>query len=107
MATTSKKKQLEKKMTPEKAQGVALRCVRAVGNQKPQVNDVLNTVGIPDPMAVQGLTREIVHGDEGVRKDGYTMRTADFSSISPASTVQDVADVIRRKAAPRKRKAAE
>jgi hypothetical protein len=91
-------------MPIEQAQGVALRCVAEVGGQNPQVDDALNTVGIPDPLAVQALTREIVHGDGGVRQDGFTMRTADFSSIKPSSIVDDVAEIIHKKAEPRKRR---
>lgn len=98
MATKSKK------MPIEQAQGVAIRCVAKVGGQDPEVDDVLNTVGIPDGFAVQALTREIVHGDDGVRPEGFTMRTADFASISPASTVDDVAEIIHQKAAPRKQR---
>jgi hypothetical protein len=88
------------KMPLEQAQGVAIRCVDKVGGQDSELDDVLNTVGIPDIFAVRALRREIVHGDEGVQSEGFTMKTEDLSSITPESTVDDVAEAIHANAEP-------
>jgi hypothetical protein len=95
-----------KKMPTGQAQGVAIRCVAKVGGQNPKLDDVLGDVGISDDLAVKALTREIVHGKGGVTKEGYKMKTSDFNSISPESTVDDVADVIHNNAQPRNKQPA-
>jgi hypothetical protein len=92
------------KMPLEQAQGVAIRCVDKVGGQESELDDVLNTVGLPDGFSIKALRREIVHGDEGVKAEGYAMKTADLASINPESTVNDVADEIHANAKPPKPK---
>jgi hypothetical protein len=89
------------KMPLEQAQGVALRCVDKVGGQQSELDDVLNTVGLPDDFSIKALRREIVHGSAGVKPEGFTMKTADLASISPESTVDEVADEIHDKAKPK------
>jgi hypothetical protein len=74
--------------------------VDKVGGQSSELDDVLNTVGLPDVFSVRALRREIVHGDDGVEAEGFTMKTADLASINPESTVEDVADNIQAKAEP-------
>jgi hypothetical protein len=91
----------KKKMPLEQAQGVAIRCVDKVGGQKSELDDVLNTVGLPDDFSIRALRREIVHGNDGVKVEGYSMKTADLASINPESTVDDVAEKIHAKAEPR------
>jgi hypothetical protein len=62
---------------------------------------VLNTVGLPDDFSIRALRREIVHGNDGVKVEGYSMKTADLASINPESTVDDVAERIRARAEPK------
>lgn len=92
------------KMPLAQAQGVAIRCVDKVGGQSSELDDVLKQVGFPDDLSVKALRREIVHGDDGVRREGFTMKTAHLASISPDSSVDDVAVKIRANAQPRKDK---
>ncbi len=92
------------KMPLEQAQGVAIRCIDKVGGQESELDDVLNTVGLPDAFSIKALRREIVHGDEGVKAEGYAMKTSDLASINPESTVDDVANKIHSKATPAKSK---
>lgn len=91
----------KQKMPLEQAQGVAIRCVDKVGGQESELDDVLNTVGLPDDVSVRALRREIVHGKDGVKTEGYEMKTADLASISPESTVDDVAEAIHANAKPK------
>ena len=93
-------------MPLEQAQGVALRCVDKVGGQNSELDDVLNTVGLPDGFSIRALRREIVHGDDGVKAEGFSMKTADLAAINPESTVDDVAEKIHAKAVPRAEKKA-
>ncbi len=89
------------RMPLDQAQGVAIRCVDKVGGQESELDDVLNTVGLPDDVSVRALRREIVHGKDGVKAEGYEMKTADLASISPESTVDDVAEAIHANAKPK------
>lgn len=86
------------RMTRAKAQGVALRCVDKVGGQTSQLDDVLKTVGFPDSLSIRALRREIVHGGDGVEREGFEIATADLASIDSDSTVDDVAEAIRANA---------
>jgi hypothetical protein len=92
------------KMPLEQAQGVAIRCVDKVGGQESELDDVLNTIGLPDGFSIKALRGEIVHGDEGVKAEGFKMKTSDLASINPESTVDEVADEIHAKATPAKPK---
>ncbi|HVF50627.1 MAG TPA: hypothetical protein VNA19_11105 [Pyrinomonadaceae bacterium] len=89
------------RMEIEQAQGVALRCVRRVGSTNAQLMSVLKKVGIRDDDAVDSLRATIVHDDIGVKQEGYKIKTAQLASLNPDMTVDDVADVIQRKAEPR------
>jgi hypothetical protein len=91
-------------MPLEQAQGVAIRCVEKVGKKSAQLDSVLNNVGIKNEERVKLLRQEIVHEDGGVRREGYTMKTAQLASIEPSSTVDDVAGKIHSNAKPRKDK---
>lgn len=91
----------KQKMPLDQAQGVAIRCVDKVGGKESELDDVLNKVGLPDNDSVRSLRREIVHGKDGVKAEGYEMKTADLASISPESTVDDVAEAIHANAKPK------
>jgi hypothetical protein len=89
------------KMPLDQAQGVAIRCVDKVGGQESELDDVLNTVGLPDDFSIRALRREIVHGKAGVKAEGFEMKTADLASIDPESTVDDVSEKIHANAKPK------
>lgn len=92
------------KMPLEQAQGVAIRCVDKVGKKSSELDSVLENVGITTDKRVMALRQEIVHEEGGVRREGYTMKTAHLASIEPSSTVDDVANKIHSNAKPRKDK---
>lgn len=48
----------KQKMPLEQAQGVAIRCVDKVGGQKSELDDVLNTVGLPDDFSLTEINQQ-------------------------------------------------